>query len=90
MNNQCRPQDHLFYRIQAYGFSIHDIELYLDTHPCDLRALRLREQLKSEKCELERKYESLFGPLVITKEQAGGDDRWSWTKGPWPWEYRAN
>lgn len=90
MLNHCRPQDELANSIRAYDFSIHDLELYLDSHPCDTRALCLRENLIAERKECVKKYETMFGRYVVTSREAGNSDRWDWICGPWPWEYQAN
>ena len=37
-------QKMLLDQIRAYAFSVNDLALYLDTHPCDARALRYQKE----------------------------------------------
>ena len=74
--------------LQAIGFGIQELALYLDTHPEDKEALELYktyQQLYAKALEL---YESKCGPLNHHKVTKG--DRYSWLDDPWPWEYAAN
>ena len=79
INNQ-RQND--LYKLQEMAFAAHDINLYLDTHPTDARALALhREYCKCYK-EAVEKYQKKFGPLSIFYPC----NKWRWLEQPWPWE----
>ena len=73
--------------LQALGFAINELALYLDTHRDDEEAL-----------ELYRQYQDLYhkGMMVYTKEQgplnhsAPSQGKYRWLDDPWPWEYAAN
>ena len=39
-------------RINAYQFALYDLALFLDSHPCDARAMQLRETYKSRLSQL--------------------------------------
>lgn len=42
--NQCREQTALFQYINEVSFAINDMNLYLDTHPEDKKALAFMEE----------------------------------------------
>ncbi len=69
--------------IMSIDFSLIELNLYLDTHPLDQRALRLHnEYVTASKC-LRDKYEEEYAPLthVYTSKCP-----WEWIEDPWPWE----
>ena len=65
---------------QIMGFSAWEVRLYLNTHPHDMNALQLYQQL----CQQAPKpnYACTFVPCT--------GDHWSWVDDPWPWECEAN
>ena len=74
--------------LQALGFAINELALYLDTHRDDQEALELYHQ-----------YQDLFhkGMMLYSKEQGplnhmcpGQGNQYRWLDDPWPWEYAAN
>lgn len=76
----------LLHWINVVSFTVNDLTLYLDTHPCDEQALlqfheynRLRKQALSE-------YAKYYGPLTIDTVNASCSDRWNWINEPWPWQ----
>lgn len=72
-------------RIGAYEFALYDLALYLDSHPCDTRAMQLRETYKGRLRQLIDEYEQHYGKYIRT--MADVQDNWSeWVNGPWPWE----
>lgn len=72
-------------RIGAYKFALYDLGLYLDSHPCDEKAMQLREVYKARLCELVNEYEQHYGPYVNT--MADVQESWTeWVKDPWPWD----
>lgn len=74
--------------VQMLAFSVHETVLYLDGHPNDKKALAYYYSQNEKLKQAVAAYESQFGPLTYkcVKDQ----DSWTWTKGPWPWEYSAN
>ena len=72
-------------RISAVDFSLYELTLYLDTHPDDQNALRMREVYQNKRRELIAEYESLFGPYVVTTDDVRGNC-WTWVDNPWPWD----
>lgn len=71
--------------ISAYDFSIWELELFLDTHSCDTRALEMRKEYQAKREALIAEYECKFGPYIVNSNQVTGD-RWSWVDNPWPWD----
>lgn len=70
--------------VQALGFVVQDMKLYLDTHPCDEEALAFYKVSVENYREAMAKYEEHFGPL--TAENSMSCDRWEWADVPLPWE----
>lgn len=68
-------------RLMEIRFSMWDLHLYLDTHPCDKTAMQLLEKYKEKYCCLLNEYEQQYGAL--TPMSAAGEE---WTKAPWPWK----
>ena len=60
-------------RINEVSFAVDDMLLYLDTHPCDRKAL--------EYCDAEK-----FGPLTIDCTDQQESATWKWMEQPFPWE----
>ena len=73
-------------KIQEMEFIAIELNLYLDTHPCDDEALcDYNRAVEDSRC-LVRKYEAEFGPLYNFGLSANCEDVWQWIKSPWPWE----
>ena len=81
MNESPRALKQMVYET---GFAVDDMELYLDTHPCDTNALNYYQQLVKMNREAVRAYESQCGPL--TAEAVNSVDNWTWIADKWPWE----
>lgn len=77
-------QNNLRHRLMMLRFSMWDLHLYLDTHPCDKTAAELLEKYKEKYLCVLKEYECAYGPL----SPAGGHGK-DWLKGPWPWDNRA-
>ncbi len=88
MVNNTEKGDEGLAELQALGFAINELALYLDTHEEDTEAAELYQSY----VELYQKgldtYQKTHGPL--RRMDAVRDGRYVWTKGPWPWEYAAN
>ena len=73
------------HELQALGFAINELVLYLDTHSDDREA-----------AELLASYRALYQKgMALLQEQSGPlfamdgvvDGVYEWLRGPWPWEY---
>ncbi|HHV72829.1 MAG TPA: spore coat protein CotJB [Clostridia bacterium] len=78
-----RRKAQMLEELQALQFAIVDLHLYLDTHPCDKRALEHYNALVCKMKEVKERYEQFYGP--ITPDQPSKFP-WQWIEGPWPWE----
>ena len=76
----------LFKKICEIDFAIHELTLYLDTHPDSKRALELLNKFRAYRKEAVAEYEKNYGQLVITSCDAGKNGKWEWIDSPWPWE----
>lgn len=70
--------------LQAMGFAIQELALYLDTHRDDREAFDLYRQFQMLYGKAKDIYEKEYGPL--THKSAVGDC-YRWLCDPWPWEY---
>ena len=85
MVNREEKPDTPMHELQALHFAIAELGLYLDTHPEDAQATELfREYAELYKTGYAR-YEQTYGPLC--QKDAAQSGRYTWTQGPWPWEY---
>ena len=75
----------LLRELQANGFALVDLQLYLDTHPDDAAACSDFEAYARRGLLLRRAFEERYGPLLHCGESAVQDVR-SWIESPWPWQ----
>ena len=73
--------------VQSLCFVVVDMQLYLDTHPCDEEALAYYKVSVENYKEAKKKYEEMCGPLNHMHVGEGG---YRWLDDPWPWEYAKN
>ena len=81
MNEQAK----ILTNIDALGFAMTDLNLYLDVNPNNKEAINLFNEYKLEKKKLVKDYESRFGPLTIESDSLNTFP-WSWNNMPWPWD----
>ena len=72
--------------IMEYKFSLNELGLYLDTHPCDEKALAIHNEYSKKSKMLCDKYQKIYGPLTMDYPC----NKWRWLEMPWPWEKEAN
>jgi len=73
--------------LQAMGFMIQELALYLDTHRDDAEALELYRSYQKMYKDGLKKYEDMCGPL---SHKSVTDGPYRWLDDPWPWEYAKN
>lgn len=73
-------------RIHALDFSIKELELFLDTHPRDRRAMQMLREYRRRRQDEIAKYESQYGDYIVTTDDVNPTDHWDWINSPWPWE----
>lgn len=81
-------QENLMRRLQIQSFAIVDIQLYLDTHPTDQKALEYYQRYCTMYEETLNDYVQRYGPIDVT--DVVDSKRWTWVDTPWPWEGSAS
>jgi len=76
-------KEQLMNEIQKNGFAVVDLQLYLDTHPTDKKALAQFNQYANQFKMLKDNYAKMFGPI----EQLAPTEKYpyAWILPPWPW-----
>lgn len=69
--------------IQALEFMEIELNLYLNTHPCDRQALMIFMNTVQQRKMLRDNYERMYSPLTAC---ASNSFPWPWIESPWPWE----
>lgn len=83
MINQTDKTPSPLEELMAVGFAVHELGLYLDTHPDDEDAAMLFNKYNKMYGEGTAEYERRYGPLQMTSSNGVGFD---WVDSPWPWE----
>lgn len=81
MNPECSQ---LLQQVYETGFALDEVNLYLDSHPCDKEALNYYHYVVQLYQAAIAAYEAQCGPLQTTGVNSA--DYWSWIDGNWPWE----
>ena len=74
--------------LQALGFAVQELALYLDTHRDDKDALELYRSYQQMYASLLEQYEKKFG--VLNHMHPSDTEGYDWLEDPWPWEYCGN
>ncbi len=81
--NDCdKTRKEMLMQIKEYDFALDELNLYLDTHPDDSKALCLHNNYSRTLRELETEYQRVYGPLTANYPCK----KWRWLEEPWPWE----
>nr|WP_322745662.1 spore coat protein CotJB [Paenibacillus donghaensis] len=75
----------LLERLQMIDFALVELNLYLDTHPDDLKRIEQYNQLAQERIPLVRRFQELYGPLMHFGH-AYSRFPFEWPQTPWPWQ----
>lgn len=86
MMNERMSKEQLLCRIDQLSFAVVDINLYLNTHPCDEKAMAYFEEKSALRNEALEAYARNFGPLTIDTANDTQSRCWEWVNQPWPWE----
>lgn len=81
MNEQAE----LLTSLDALGFAMIDLNLYLDVFPNDKEKINLYNQYRNQKEERLKEYESKYGPITINSDSLNSYP-WAWNNMPWPWD----
>ena len=88
MANQKEKQVTPLSELQALGFAIQELALYLDTHRDDREALQVYQDYQRMYNHCRSEYLKKHGPMNHFQET--GSDQYTWLNDPWPWEYCKN
>lgn len=88
MVNQKEKQITPLTELQALGFAIQELALYLDTHREDQEALQVYREYQKMYNHCRREYLKKRGPL--NHYQDSDSKEYQWLDDPWPWEYCKN
>ena len=77
-------------KIHALDFAIHELVLFLDTHPTNRKAMTLLKDYRFKRGEYIKEYEQQFGNNIVTPADVPADGCWQWLDGKWPWEYKED
>lgn len=80
--NRRQLMDH----INQVSFAVDDVQLYLDTHPCDHVALDYFHEMSRRRSRALKEYAETYGPLTIDTADYSCAERWNWINEPWPWQ----
>jgi len=81
-NFRRESREELMRCIQEHKFAVVELSLYLDTHPCDEKALKMQNEHARALKEAKEKYEKMYGPLTRYYPMT----KWKWVSESWPWE----
>lgn len=87
VNKKERPVTPLS-ELQALGFAVQELALYLDTHREDTEALELYRDYQKMYQHCAEEYQRMFGPL--NHMSISESPNYEWLDDPWPWEYSKN
>lgn len=73
-------------RIYELDFALHELVLFLDSHPTNRKAMELTTKYRERRKELIGMYEAKYGPYIVTTKDVPATGCWKWLEGPWPWE----
>lgn len=76
-------QEKLLKELMSYEFMSIDLNLYLNTHPYDGRALMVFINTAQRAKMIRDNYERMYGPITAS---ASNSYPWPWINSPWPWE----
>ena len=85
MVNDKEKNKTALHQLQALGFAISELGLYLDTHSDDKEATTLFNQYVEQYAGAMQMYERQRGSLTQMDSAMCGS--YDWIKDPWPWEY---
>lgn len=88
MVNQNPKEKTVLHQLQALGFAVAELGMYLDTHANDEDAVALFNQYVEQYAGVLKQYEDKFGSTTQMGSALTG--RYEWLNNPWPWDYNAN
>ena len=74
--------------LQALGFAVQELALYLDTHRDDKEALALYREYQQMYAKCKEEYSRRCGQM--NHGMMSEKESYDWLDDPWPWEYAKN
>ena len=84
MVNQKEKQVTPTTELQALGFAVQELALYLDTHRDDKEALEVYQEYQKMYNHCKEEFLKNHGPMNHFQETNA--DKYNWLNDPWPWE----
>jgi len=81
-------RDTLLMKLSEASFAAFDLQLFLNTHPHDRRALAEHRSLVNQANAARDEFEKAFGPL--TAAATTDENFFNWIDSPWPWDAAGN
>lgn len=95
-----KKQLQMLKKIMALEFTVLELNLYLDTHPCDEEALDDHQKYTCKLKDIKRNYQKKYGPLTANccqdqypwesgceqDYEYEGKYLWDYIESPWPWQ----
>jgi len=72
--------------IYELDFALLELNLFLDTHPNNTKAMELLSAYRQKRQQAVNLYEERFGKYINTASDVPCGVPWKWLEGPWPWE----
>lgn len=85
-----REREMLKRKINAFDFGIHELVLFLDTHPTNKRAMELLKEYRNQKNEAIANFEAKYGKYIVNTSDVPPSGCWQWLDSPWPWENKED
>ena len=82
MNDKAKLQK----KIHELDFALHELVLFLDSHPKNRQAMELMCEYRDKRSKLISDYEQRFGKYIVTVSDVPMSGRWEWLDSPWPWD----
>ncbi|MBR7132230.1 MAG: spore coat protein CotJB [Clostridia bacterium] len=73
-------------KIFELDFAIHELVLFLNSHPTSKKAMQLLDEYRDKRRECIAAYEERFGEYIVHADDTPASACWKWLEGPWPWE----
>lgn len=87
MRKESRQE--LLRSVQELSFACLDMNLYLDNHPDDKKAINTYNSLCTQFMQARCAYENKYGPLT-NFGYSPSKYPWQWVSNPWPWDKEFN
>jgi len=72
--------------IHEIDFALLELNLFLDTHPQNAKAMELMSAYRKKRQQAITLYEERYGKYINTVSDVPCGGCWKWLDGPWPWE----